>query len=130
MQTIHLTEDQVGSYLGDFGARIGRLGDKAPQVWVPVGASGAILSKRLAKAVLSLRQSAPQVLFATYDRRSDVIAFADKATPETIVSGKRVLLIDGTVHTGGTLLRVLKELNQFSPAAVSSYALAVDVEQR
>jgi GNAT superfamily N-acetyltransferase len=125
MQTVHLTEDHVASYLQDFGARMATLGNRTPQVWATVGTSGTILGKRLAQVSPSLRSTAQELLLITYDRAADVVSFPGEATPEATIKGKRVLVIDGTVLSGGTLLRVARELNTFHPAALTSYALAV-----
>jgi GNAT superfamily N-acetyltransferase len=53
------------------------------------------------------------------------VSFPGEPSPKALVQGKRVLIVDGTVHSGGTLLKVLKEINGFSPSQVMSYALAV-----
>lgn len=124
MQTTHLTEDQVSAYLRDLGARLRKLGTKTPQVWATVGASGSIIGKRFAKLEPKLFAEAKGLLVA-YDRAKDAVSFPHEENPEAVVRGKRVLVIDGTVHSGGTLLRIIKDLEKFSPSAITSYAVVV-----
>lgn len=124
MQTTHLSEEQVSAYLRDLGARLRKLGARIPEVWATVGASGSIIGKRFAKLEPDLF-AATKGLLVAYDRAKDTVSFPHEENPDAVVRGKRVLVIDGTVHSGGTLLRIVKELDKFSPSAITSYALVV-----
>lgn len=124
MQTTHLTEAQVSAYLRDLGERIRKLDTAAPQVWATVGASGSIIGKRFAELEPDLFAKADELLIA-YDRATDLVTFPREENAGGVVRGKRILLIDGTVHSGGTLLRIVKEIEKLSPSAITSYALVV-----
>lgn len=123
MQTVHLTEDHVRAYLADFAHRIGN-GGSAPEVWVAIGASGSVIGKRLAQVTPQLYDSADDLIVA-YDRAKDLVTFPTENNPAELIQNKRILIIDGTVHSGGTLLRVIKEVQALGAAAITSYALAV-----
>jgi GNAT superfamily N-acetyltransferase/hypoxanthine-guanine phosphoribosyltransferase len=126
MQTIHLTDDHVRAYLGEFAQRMAEWQhrDQVPEVWVTVGASGSIMGKRLVEIAPALYERADELIVA-YNRSTDVVSFPTEKNPQKIVKGKRVLVIDGTVHSGGTLLRVLSELQKLGAKKMTCYALAV-----
>src|ERR1700722_6577623 len=118
MHTTHLTEEQVSAYLSDLGARLKELGESAPQLWATVGTSGSLIGKRFAQVEPDLYAKVDELLIA-YDRATDTVTFPFQDNPEELARGKRILLIDSTVHSGGTLLRIVKELQKYSPAATT-----------
>jgi N-acetylglutamate synthase-like GNAT family acetyltransferase/hypoxanthine-guanine phosphoribosyltransferase len=124
MQTIHLTEDHVAAYLTDFAHRITQLGKETPNIWAVVGASGSIIGKRLATLAPTLHNLADDVIVA-YNRAKDQVTFPTEKNPSSAFKNRRVLLIDGTVHSGSTLIRIIKEIKKFKVAGITSYALAV-----
>jgi len=122
MHTVYLSDQEVDAYLLDLVERLTALGDDAPSVLVGIGASGAILTRRLVTVAPQLGDR--EVLLVDYNRADDRITYI-KADPVAKLPGKRVLLIDGTVHSGNTLLRVMRDVEKHKPLALSSYALVV-----
>ena len=124
MHTIHLTKEHLQSYLRDLAARISKLEADSPQVWAMVGFSGCVLGRELAEVAPDLYASVDE-LIVSYNRRTDTVSFPGQEQFRDVISGRNVLLIDGTVHSGSTLLRVTKALEELEPRKISSYALVV-----
>jgi GNAT superfamily N-acetyltransferase/hypoxanthine-guanine phosphoribosyltransferase len=123
MHTIHLTEEQVLSYLRDLAERLRKLPSGPPQLWVALGGSGSVLAKRLDLAAPDLSVAA-EALIVAYDRSTGSVSYPRNQDPATL-RGKRAIVVDGTVNSGSTLLRTLRELESHKPASLISYALAV-----
>jgi N-acetylglutamate synthase-like GNAT family acetyltransferase/hypoxanthine phosphoribosyltransferase len=124
MNTIHLSDDQVRSYVRDLARRISDLGEEMPQIWATIGFSGSFLGKILAEERPDLYDKVDELIIAI-DRSTNTVSYPAEENSEELVKGKRVLIIDGTVHSGLTLLRVIEKLEAFHPAKICSYALAV-----
>lgn len=121
MRTIHLSDEEVAAYLRDLEHRFPEA--EKPDLWITIGASGTIIGKRLAEAA---RDWQHDELILTFNRATGRVGFPDaEGDLHALIGGKRTLLIDGAVHTGGTLLRALREIRRFLPKSVSSYAVAV-----
>jgi N-acetylglutamate synthase-like GNAT family acetyltransferase/hypoxanthine-guanine phosphoribosyltransferase len=125
MHTIHLSEDQVSSYVRDLAKRISEWGTERPQVWATVGLSGAFLGSILVKIAPDLYKEISDELIIALDRTTGQISYPHETNTKQVVEAKRILILDGTVHSGLTLLRVMKDLENFNPSRISSYAIAV-----
>ena len=122
MQTIHLTEHQVDAYLYDLLERLDVLAAETPTVYVMIGDSGHQLGKRL---LLLYPKFTGEVVTAAYERETDVVTFPHEQDVGKNFEGKRILVIDGTIHSGSTLIRVVNEIQQYNPESISCYCIAV-----
>ncbi len=121
MQTHYLGNEEVDAYLTDLARRLLALQGDRPEVWVPLGPSGRELAKRL--LTLEPQLETTSVLPAEYDRDNDKIAFEQGAA--AAINGKRVMVLDSSVHSGKTMGRVVHEVYSFAAAGVCSYTLVL-----
>ncbi len=80
------------------------MGAQRPTVWVLIGPSGRELAKQLVKVEPKLDASATAVL-VEYDRDNEKVSAA--SDPRKKIRGKRVLVLDGSIHSGYTFRRVV-----------------------
>lgn len=53
------------------------------------------------------------------------MTFPEEADPRGVVEGRSVLLVDGAVHSGGTLGKAYRSIEALNPLDISSYSLVV-----
>jgi ribosomal protein S18 acetylase RimI-like enzyme len=122
MQTHYLGSEQVKAYLVDLAQRLRLLDKEAPSIWVPIGPSGRELVKALIDANKDLDEKfvpAP----AEFDRTSGKVVFEKSASK--LIKGKKVLVIDSSVHSGATMHAVIKKLAEMGATGICSYTLVL-----
>jgi hypoxanthine-guanine phosphoribosyltransferase/GNAT superfamily N-acetyltransferase len=124
MNTIFLSEQEVAAYIRDLLKRLTSLGEKMPKLWCPIGPSGFSLAQAAMRENQELAASIEH-MFITYDRAGGKIAFPGETDPSKVVKGKQVLLVDGSVHSGDTLAKVWRSVEELGASEVCSYSLVV-----
>ena len=126
MHTIFLSDQEVDGYLRHLLADLERMDAGIPPVWCAIGISGGILSQR-AMLILEAEGKADQIqnVFLDYDRKNGTVSFRDKEDPKRFISGARVLLIDGSIHSGNTFRTAYKAVESTGASDIISYALVV-----
>src|SRR5207302_1003484 len=98
-------------------------GAARPTVWFPIGRSGEVLIERLLLRFPKLTEETV-IDRVNFDRKTSQTFFTD-GDPADALAGTHALVIDSSVHSGGTMLRVLKAVGAYKPASVSSYTLVL-----
>ncbi len=136
MNDLFLSKATIDAYLRDLLLRLyGGKDSPKPQIWCSIGTSGGeICSEMLALVPPSLKAKIGFVKI-NLDRSlsggvsfHDVTPNAEKLTDEVAISyfsGKTVLLIDGLVHSGGTIRASYNAIKQYNPSALISYSTIV-----
>lgn len=122
MYTLYLGLEEVDAYLRDLAARFLALGDRRPAVWCTIGPSGAAIAQRLlnvAPALVDGTRIAP----VNFDRRTREVTFEFDESAE--IAGEHVLILDSSVHSGTTMHRIVRRVQEFDPASLSSYTLVL-----
>lgn len=142
MITHFLGRDEVTAYCRDFVSRLAFLGAEMPQVWCPIGKSGQVLTDIILKEIAS---SQPQMLASikilpiSYQKPTAdaagaacVIPHGEQSEEEAIESLKaalaetpNALIIDSSIHSGASMLGVLKLLQGYGAKGAQSYALVI-----
>lgn len=142
MITHFLGREEVAAYCRDFASRLGSLGANMPQVWCPIGKSGQVITEII---FAEIARSQPQVLpnvkilpisyqkpTADADGIASVIPHDDQSDEEIIESLKaalaqapNALVIDSSIHSGASMLGVLKLLRGYGAKGIQSYALVI-----
>jgi GNAT superfamily N-acetyltransferase/hypoxanthine-guanine phosphoribosyltransferase len=123
MNTLYLGNEEVDAYLNDLAKRLQAPGSNRPMAWFPIGRSGEVLVDRLLRHFPELGEGI-LINRVNFDRKTSEISFTD-GKPGDIASGRHALIIDSSVHSGGTMLRVLKAISVEKPASVASYTLVL-----
>ena len=124
MNTVFLSDEEVSAYLRDLVARLAGLGADMPKTWCPIGPSGGGLAQAAMRAAPHLA-SAIQNIPIAFNRATEQITFPVDPDPGPLLRGKRVLLIDGSIHSGNTFMKAYRAVEALKPADISSYALVV-----
>jgi hypothetical protein len=126
LNTIFLSNDEVAAYLKDLFERFVALEGEMPMVWCPIGPSGGALAQA---AMLVAGDLAPKIAHIpiAYDRATEKVSFPGEPNPASVIAGKRVLLLDGSIHSGSTFRKAYQAIAAMKPAEVSSYSLVVRV---
>jgi hypoxanthine-guanine phosphoribosyltransferase/N-acetylglutamate synthase-like GNAT family acetyltransferase len=124
MYTHFIGAEEVDAYLREFAGRLLKLGDEMPTLWCPIGRSGAVLLERLLRVGGPQLADRVQILSVSFERDEDKVVFSD-GDPKADVKGRRVLVIDSSVHSGTSMHRVVQEIDACSAEGVCSYSLVV-----
>lgn len=126
LNTIFISDEEVDAYLRDLCERLEDLKEQIPTVWCPIGVSGGSIQK----AALGLQEANDlknQVIIVpvSCDRKTGEISFPEEANPSLAIKGKRVLLLDGSIHSGETFRQAYLAIEKMKPLEISSYSLVV-----
>ena len=124
LNTIFLSDEVVDAYLKDLRERLEGLKEEMPTVWCPIGVSGGSIARAALKRADDLKNQIIGVPVA-YDRTTEEISFPGEADPSSFIKGKRILLLDGSVHSGKTFRQAYLAIEKMKPLEISSYSLVV-----
>jgi GNAT superfamily N-acetyltransferase len=128
MVTYFLSDDEVRAYLRDFLSRLERL-DPLPTTWCPVTLSGWNLLREMLplmeKDHPELAKTVTVVRVGINDETKTVKFDTDH--PQKHICGKPVLLFDSSMHTGGTMCRVVGEALKLGASSVATYSLVIKI---
>lgn len=122
MNTKFLGDDEVDAYLRDFADRLLQMSKMRPTVWVLIGPSGRELAKRLVHVKPELETSATAVPIE-YDRDSERVSVSNGGRSQ--IAGKRVLVLDSSIHSGFTFQKAIAAIYAWGARDVCSYSLVV-----
>ncbi len=126
MNTIHLSDEVVMGYLMDLWERLAALEGGVPMIWCPIGPSGVRLAQAAMRVAGDLVDQIKHVPIV-YNRGDDTILFPREPHPASIIQGTRILLLDGSVHSGNTLWKAYLAVEALQPKEISTYSLIVRV---
>jgi GNAT superfamily N-acetyltransferase len=125
VQTIHLSDETVDSYLRDFGDRLSKMERDFPRIWCAIRDAGSSVMHRLLTVCSSL-QARVLAVDLDFDRNNDRIVFLhEQGEQPSFIKDQRVLILDGSVLSGKTLTSAINRLTAAGAADVSSYAVVV-----
>jgi pyrimidine operon attenuation protein/uracil phosphoribosyltransferase len=136
MNDIFLSKATIVAYLEDLLSRLyEEENSPKPEVWGSIGTSGGeICSEMLNLASPALKQKIELVNIDLDRSKNGGISFSDPVikaqnlSEEVIKSSffnKRVLLIDGLVHSGGTIKASYDAVKKYKPSILISYSTIV-----
>jgi len=126
LNTIFISDEEVDAYLRDLHEKLVGLKEKMPTVWCPIGVSGG----SILRAALDLQEADDlknqvTIIPVKYDRKTREISFPGETNPSLAIKGNRVLLLDGSIHSGNTFRQAYLAIEEMKPVEISSYSLVV-----
>jgi GNAT superfamily N-acetyltransferase len=128
LNTVFLSDSEVAAYLKDLLGRLQGLGELMPRVWCPIGPSGVRLAQLAMVEAAKIDPDLPSRICQmpiTFDRKSRAISFPDEADPGSVVKDEHILLFDGFINSGGTIIAAYRAVEAMNPREVSSYSLVI-----
>jgi GNAT superfamily N-acetyltransferase/hypoxanthine-guanine phosphoribosyltransferase len=125
LRTLYLGREEVDAYVSDFAERLEGLGDEFPTIWCPIGKSGDNFSRLIAERLTLAKRSMVQVVPVSYDKSTRTAKIDDPADQAVIAAAKNILLLDSSVHSGGSMLSVIRLLDSIGTARLLSYTLVI-----
>jgi GNAT superfamily N-acetyltransferase len=126
LNTIFLSDEEVAAYLKDFWSKLVALKEEMPKLWCPIGPSGGTLAQAAMQVAGDAASKVMHVPIA-YDRATEIVSFPSDPDHASLIAGKRVLLLDGSIHSGSTFQKAYQAIEAMEPAEISSYSLVVRV---
>jgi len=127
MVTYFLSTEEVRAYLRDFLERLRRV-DPLPTTWCPVTTSGRELFKQLLPLVKRHYPALAKrivVVPVGIEEATKAVVFSTEGVPGEHIANKLVLLFDSSMHTGGTMSRILDETIKLGASNVTVYSLVI-----
>ncbi len=127
MKTYFLGIEEVRQFLRDFLVRLKAMASP-PTVWCSVTPSGKALVQAIVDMISAEKLPTPDAALLHVDVRKDEAGdrvFEFSEDPATIVQGQGVLLLDGAIHSGGTMSACVDEMLNQGAADVTTYGLVL-----
>jgi len=124
LKTIYIGREEVVAYAKDLAARIEGLGTDAPTVWCPIGHSGDHLLREILPFLPDTVLDNVQTVPVTYNKTAGQASLEDPQDA-VVLADKPVLLLDSSVHSGGSMLECARLLGGYGAAKVLTYSLVV-----
>jgi len=118
MKTYLLSHDETDKYLRDL---IDRLDLNGGTVWCPITKSGTSVLARIARLVGN-QPNAAAVLPISIENGQPIF---NQGNPEEVLKGKKVILIDGAIHSGTMMMTCADKILEYDPLDIFSYSLVV-----
>lgn len=125
MKTIYLGREEVQAYARDFSERLASLGEEFPKIWCPIGKSGDHLARLIAAELPENLQAIVQIVPVFYDKTARKSVLEDVDDQVVIASTTSVLVLDSSIHSGGSMLSVMRLLASMGKARLISYTLVI-----
>lgn len=125
MRTLYLGREEVDAYARDFVARLEELANDFPVIWCPIGKSGDHLARLLAPLLSSENQEKIIVVPVSYDKTTRKAVLDEQNDAIDIANATTVLVLDSSVHSGGSMLSVMRLLAKIGKARLLSYTLVI-----
>jgi GNAT superfamily N-acetyltransferase/hypoxanthine-guanine phosphoribosyltransferase len=122
LKTVYIGREEVDAYAKDLAARLIALGEDCPRVWCPIGHSGDYLVRRVAPFLPA--DLGIQIVEVSYNKSTGVASFKD-ASSKAELAGKSVLVLDSSVHSGGSMLACIRLAESAKARQVLSYSLVI-----
>jgi GNAT superfamily N-acetyltransferase len=120
--THFLGQPEVDAYLADLVERLVGMDAERPTLWLPIGPSGLILAARILDKHPDLVEST-SISPVDFNRTSKEVMI-DADLPNDL-RGRHVLVLDSSVHSGNTMLEVVRSADGQAAASVTSYSLVL-----
>lgn len=127
MITHFLGQEEVQGYVRDLAERLQAFGDERPLVWCPIGNSGDKVVRVLGSILESINPELfklVQIVDLVFDKSSRSIQVGENSQA-TDLKGKRVLVIDSSVHTGSSMLAAFRFAQEHGAVNVAAYTLVL-----
>lgn len=124
MITHYLGNQEVEGYSLDLAQRLSLLGDAFPTEWFPLGRSGWKMMQAILHQLPQELVERVNITGASYDRAEDRVSF-QPGLDEVSFDERPVLVIDSSVHTGRSMLRLIETLIAAGARNVMSYTLVL-----
>ncbi len=125
MRTLYLGQEEVEGYAQDFAERLVALGENFPTIWCPIGKSGDHLLRLIVDRLPVEAKKKISVVETSYDKTSKTASLANPLDVAVIAKTPSVLVLDSSVHSGGSMLAVMRLLNSMGEAQLLSYTLVI-----
>jgi hypothetical protein len=122
MHTHFLSREQVAAYLNDLQIRLLDMGASSPTILCAIGYSGEVLVRELLRVSRDLPDRVA-VVKVEYDQATRRLDFQEGDAAD--FEGRRVLVIDSSVHSGRTMLGVVRAVCGHGAGAVCTYTLVL-----
>jgi len=124
VHTYFIGKEEALAYAKDLVVRLKAL-DSFPEVWCPITKSGTSIAS-LVRSILKTEGSPvrPQLLPISISRKDQEIdVLFHRGDPAAQIPGKSVLILDGAIHSGRTMIRCADEVTKYEPKDLLSYSL-------
>ncbi|WP_216332548.1 GNAT family N-acetyltransferase [Rhizobium sp. X9] len=129
MRTYVLSDAEVAAYLRDLSDRLVALGDMLPKTWYSVGISGDKVVRPLMALLPEALRDTIDVRRVSYNRSTGDISAFDLSNPDLPLSDKdfptNAFVIDGPIHSGSTMLAIIRWLTRNGVTEIVSYGLVI-----
>jgi GNAT superfamily N-acetyltransferase len=131
VHTHFLSDAVVTAYLRDLAVRLHGLGDSFPLVWVSLGTSGDKIVEALLDIYIDLHpedvSSGLEIVRVYVERGSGIVKAREEERSDFLSScaDGSVLLVDGPIHSGSSMLAAADWLTLQGAKSVISYGLVV-----
>ena len=124
MITHYLGSEEVTAYCNDLVDRLTALGNDFPTVWFALGVSGMKMAIRVVR--LLPPEFKPKVKFVSvrYNRATTLLDVAPPVA-ELTFTDEPILVIDSAVHSGKTMLAMVKQLQAAKVKNIITYTLVL-----
>jgi hypoxanthine phosphoribosyltransferase len=123
--THFLGREEVAGYARDLAARLVSLGKDAPAIWCPIGYSGIRLAEILGDLLPTEAVDNIRLIDTSYNKKTGRVAKFKKQDVPLVRRAKSVLVLDSSIHSGSTMLAVIKELGAVGAKNVLTYSLVL-----
>jgi GNAT superfamily N-acetyltransferase len=125
LRTIYLGREEVDAYARDFAIRLVALSAGFPTVWCPIGKSGDHLARLVAQHLPDDAKEQVQVVPVIYNKTIRTASLEDEADRAVIATAATILVLDSSVHSGGSMLAVMRLLSKMGASLLISYTLVI-----
>lgn len=125
MRTVYIGREEVVGYARDIAARLTVLGADSPAVWCPIGKSGDHLLREIAKHLPPGISANLNVVEVFYDKTKRIATLKNEADRAILAAAKCVLVLDSSVHSGGSMLECIRLASSCGAHHILSYSLVV-----
>lgn len=125
MRTIYLGREEVEAYARDFAARLVALEADFPTIWCPIGKSGDHFAQLVAAHLTEAAKDRVQIVPIIYNKTTRAASLEDEADKAVIAATASVLVLDSSVHSGGSMLAVMRLVGKMGAGRLLSYTLVI-----
>ncbi len=130
MRTVYIGREEVVGYARDIAQRLVALEANFPYVWCPVGKSGDHLLREIAKHLPEQSAKQIRVVELSFDKTKHKATLENEQDKDVIKGAEHVLVLDSSVHSGGSMLECIRLVNACGANHVLSYSLVVKRSSR
>jgi GNAT superfamily N-acetyltransferase len=123
--THYLGREEVEGYARDIASRLDGLGENLPTLWCPVGRSGDYLARIIGEHITK-RKGDIQTLPVAYDKNTESVVLDESPSNlAAIRQANSIFIFDSSIHSGSTMLAVVRKLKSLGAKLVLTYSLVI-----